>query len=150
MRVRDFMSSDVVSVSPETPVKDIWHLIFKKHVHGLPVVDKRKKLVGIISEVDFLSRLFPGFGSLNESVGSIEDDTEIKEKLDELKNWKAEQVMNRRVFFTRPDTHIMRALSRMMVRRVRLLPVLDDDDKVIGVITKGDIFAKLMKLRLRT
>ena len=45
-------------------------------------------------------------------------------------------------YFSRESTLVMRALSRMIVRHVDQLPVLNDEDEVVGVITKGDIFIR--------
>ena len=63
----------------------------------------------------------------------------------QLSTKKAKDVMNKRVVFTRKDTEIMRALSRMIVRQVDQLPVIDEAEKVVGMITKGDIFYALAK-----
>ena len=60
----------------------------------------------------------------------------------------AKNLMSSTVVFTREDTLIMRVLSRMIVRNVDQLPVLSPDDRVIGVITKGDIFYTLLRTHL--
>ncbi len=146
LRVSQIMSSRVITTSPDTKVPQIWKLIFSKKIHGLPVVDKNKKLLGIISEEDILSRLYPDISEVveNFSTGFMPED--LDEKLAAIKHLTARDIMNRRVIYARPETLIMRALSRMIVRQVRQLPVLDDDDRVIGMISKGDIFDNLFKL----
>jgi len=53
--------------------------------------------------------------------------------------------MCRSVIFARETTLVMRALSRMIVRHVDQLPILNGDDEVVGVVTKGDIFYSLFK-----
>lgn len=142
MRVRDFMSTQIVSALSHTLILEVWNLIFKKHIHGLPIVDKKMRLVGIVSEEDLLTKLFPDYNDIIPNISSAEgeEDEEIKMKLEKLQHYTAEKVMNRSVYFARPDNHIMRALSRMIIRKVRQLPVLDNDDKLIGMISKGDIF----------
>jgi CBS domain-containing protein len=145
-KVHQIMSKQVISVEPDTKVTQIWKLIFAKHIHGLPVVDKSDKLLGIISEEDILKKLYPEYSDAIEdfSSGSLPDD--IEEKLEKLKGLKASDIMSKRVIYTRHDTLIMRALSRMIVRQVRQLPVLDDDNKLVGMISKGDIFDNIFKL----
>ncbi len=147
MNVEKFMSKTAVTVTPDTPLPQVWKLIFEKHIHGLPVVDGSKKLLGIVSEEDLLNKLFPGYEDISEFSLTADNDEEVIEKLNKLKHLTAEKVMNKRVYFTRPDTLIMRALSRMMARHVRQLPVLDDNDRVVGVISKADIFRGLFKKR---
>lgn len=151
MRVRDYMSSQIVSAPPNTPILEVWNLIFKKHIHGLPIVDKRKRLVGIVSEEDLLTKLFPDYNDSIPDISATEgdEDAEIKLKLEKLQHFTAEKVMSRRVYYARPDTHIMRALSRMIIRKVRQLPVLDNEDKLVGMISKGDIFDGLFMQNMK-
>ncbi len=144
MLVERLMNSKVVSVTPDTPLLKVWQSISSKHTHGLLIVDKKNRLVGIISEEDLLGKLFPGYDDISSLLSETEDD-EIKEKISKLKTWTAEKIMSRTVYFTRADTSIMRALSRMLVRKVRQLPVLDDNDRVVGVISKADIFRGLFR-----
>jgi CBS domain-containing protein len=146
LKVGQIMSKQVYTASPDTKIPAVWQIIFKKRVHGVPVVDKSSKLLGIISEEDILSKLYPDFDETVEDMtsGFVPDDFE--EKLTKIKNLTAKDIMSRRVIYTRTDTLIMRALSRMIVRKVRQLPVLNDDDKVVGVISKGDIFDNIFRM----
>src|SRR2546428_7299593 len=57
MRARELMSSPVITVSPDTPLKEVAELMLSRRVSGLPVVDGGDHLVGIISESDFLPKL---------------------------------------------------------------------------------------------
>lgn len=145
-KVYQIMSKKMITVRPETKVTQIWKLIFHKHIHGLPVVDKMQRLLGIISEEDILKHLYPNYTEAVDSFTAGIEPEDIDEKLEKLKNLKAFNIMNKKVIYTRHDTLIMRALSRMIIRQVRQLPVLDDDNRVIGMISKGDIFDNLFKL----
>ena len=53
MLIKDIMTQDVITVSKETPLKEAAGLLAKFRVHGLPVVDGNKKVVGIVTESDF-------------------------------------------------------------------------------------------------
>jgi CBS-domain-containing membrane protein len=147
MIVQNFMCKNAISVTLQTPVPQIWQLILKKHIHVVPVVDKEKKVLGVIAEADLLSKLYPDYKDVIEEWATAEklEDEELEEKLGLHKHQKAKDVMNKHLIFVRPDTHIMKALSKMMVKQVRSLPVLDDDNKLIGMISKGDIFDTLFK-----
>lgn len=148
MKVHEVMSGSVVMVSPGTPIRKLWEAIFKKDIHGIPVVDGKKRLIGIVAEEDLLKLLYPKYEDLIEDFVSASDFEEMEEKIDELTKLKAEHVMCKKIFFTRPDTPIMRALSRMIVRKVRQLPVVSEDNVLVGMITKGDIFDILFKKHL--
>ncbi|KKS41151.1 MAG: hypothetical protein UV61_C0011G0018 [Candidatus Gottesmanbacteria bacterium GW2011_GWB1_43_11] len=146
MKVRELMNKQVITGSPNTALPEIWKLIFKKHIHGLPIVDKQGKLLGIVSEEDLLTKLFPDYADVIPDFAAGEEiDEDLKEKFDKLKKLTAEKVMNRRVVYTLPESNIMRALSRMIVRKIRQLPVVDEEGKLLGMISKGDIFDGLFK-----
>lgn len=145
MKVLDIMSDAVVTATPKTPLDTVWKILFQNKVNALPVVDDKKKLVGIITKEDLLKKLYPDYIDLVEDFTRASDFEEMEKKMSNLSDYTAEQVMNTRVIFTRSDTFIMRALSRMIARRVNQLPVLDDEDRVVGMVTKGDIFYALFK-----
>ena len=144
------MSSQIFTASPDTTIRDLWKSLFSKHMNCIPVVDARKKLVGIITKEDLLKALFPNYQEYFEDITSFEDFEEMENKVKELGATKARDVMRSRVVFTRSDTPVMRALSRMIARRLNQMPVLAEDDKVVGMITKGDIFYALFRNKLGT
>lgn len=148
MKVSDIMSLSVVTVGPKAPLRDLWKAIFKKHIHALPVVDTKKKLLGIVSEEDLLKPLYPNYQEYIEDFIGADDFEDMEEKIYDVAKLTAQKVMSKKVIFTREETPVMRALSRMIVRNVRQLPVLSKVDTVIGVITKGDIFDALFTRHL--
>lgn len=145
MIVADIMSTKAVCVTPDTPFKTIWKTIFVKRVHSLPVVDGKNKLVGLISREDLLKSLYPNYQQVMENLETEGDFVQMESHMEDMVNTKARDLMSKTVIFTRESTLIMRALSRMIVRKLAQLPVLDDNDKVVGVITKGDIFYSLFQ-----
>ena len=54
MRVRDLMTTDVLSVTPETPLKDVGQLLADRRISGIPVVDGAGRVLGVVSEADIL------------------------------------------------------------------------------------------------
>lgn len=145
MKVSDVMSRKVVLVTPSTTFKEVWRTIFKNKVNSLPVVDKKKKLLGIITREELLERLYPDYQDLFSIDGSFPDFEEMEKKVNELSALKASKVMRKHVVFTHEDTPLMRALSRMIVRRINQMPVVKESGVLVGMITKGDIFYSLFK-----
>lgn len=143
MKVADVMSRDIVTVTLDTPYRDLWKTIFKKHVNAMPVVDKQKKLLGIITREDLLEPIYPQYQEVMENLTAARDFEGMEERLHDLVALRVRDVMSKRVIFTRDTTPIMRALSRMIVRRVNQLPVLTEADRLVGMVTKGDIFYSL-------
>lgn len=149
MKVRDVMSRHIITVEGNTTLRALWKKLFTAHVNALPVVDKNKKLIGILSKDDILKLLYPDYEDLIEDFFSVTDFEDMEKRLNTLGSRRASDIMCKRAVFTREDLPIMRALSRMIVRNFNQLPVLSDDDRVVGMVTKGDIFNALFRTQLK-
>ena len=145
MTVGEIMSRDVLTITPDTSYRDIWKKIFSTHLHTLPVVDKEKKLVGILTRQDLLTRLYPNYQDVLDFLETPQDFEAMEDRIMEMESVKARDIMQTTVIFARVSTLVMRALSRMIVRHVDQLPILDDDDVVVGIVTKGDVFYSLFQ-----
>lgn len=148
MKVKDVMSVKIITVGSELTLRQLWKIIFKIHVNAVPVVDAKKKLLGIITKDDILKLLYPDYEDLVEDFFSVADFEDMEHRIDTLGKKKAKDIMCKRVIYTREDSPIMRALSRMITRNFNQLPVLSDDDRLVGMVTKGDIFYALFKKHL--
>lgn len=145
MKVSDVMSRSTFFVSPDASFKALWRSIFKNKINSLPVVDKKKKLLGIVTRENLLEKLYPDYSDLFASENDIPDFEEMETKILELSSLKAKDVMSKRVIYTQEQTPVMRALSRMIVRRLNQLPVLSEKEVLIGMVTKGDIFYAMFR-----
>lgn len=150
MVIRDLMSKKLTVVRPDTTLRDLWKSIFSHRVNAVPVVDTKSRLLGIISKEDMLKLLYPNYEDMMEDLFTSYDFESMEDRIHELNVKKARDIMCKRVVFTREDAPVMRALSRMIARRLNQLPVLSrKNDTVVGMITKGDIFRALFKKHLR-
>lgn len=144
MRVKDLMRKEVITVSEDASLSKIWEVIFKKGIHGLPVCQKGH-LVGIIAEEDLLAKLYPSYGEYIDDFVHATKFEAMEDKLGELKKLKAKDLMNTKIFLTYPDIPVLQALSKMILRRISQLPVIEkgSGNKLVGIISKGDIFDAL-------
>jgi len=149
MKVHDVMSTKIVTVYLDIPFRELWKTIFRHHINAVPVVDKKKHLLGIITKDDIMQKLYPDYADFIEDFFSVVDYEDMEKRIEELGSMKAKDFMCRHVIFTREDTPVMRALSRMITRSINQLPVLcRADNTVVGMVTKGDIFSSMFKLHL--
>ncbi|MCH8985702.1 MAG: CBS domain-containing protein [Acidobacteria bacterium] len=122
MNVVDLMTTGVSTVTPSTAWCVGAREMFRSQVSGLPVTDDDGLLVGIITEADFLRLELSRFESDNpaavESVGDI---------------------MTRAVETIGPNTPLVEAAKVMVVREVKRLPVVDDSDRLVGIISRMDV-----------
>jgi CBS-domain-containing membrane protein len=121
MNVVDLMTTEVIAVSRETGLREAARLMFRNRVSGLPVTEPDGTLAGIITEADFLRlevERQEGKRAQNDTVGDV---------------------MSRGVVTVRPDVEIYEAAKIMATQEVKRLPVVDDDDRLLGVISRADI-----------
>lgn len=139
------MSPHVVTAYSDTRLRELWKLLFARHINAIPVVDKKKKLVGIITKEDLLKILYPDYEEYLIDLTGVADFEELENKVRDIGNKTASDIMCKRVIHTRQETPVMRALSRMIVRNVSQLPVLSANNEVVGMLTQGDIFYALFR-----
>lgn len=149
MNVSSVMSRRVAKARAHTTFRELWRLIIRKQVNAVPVVDRANKLVGLVTKDDLLRSLYPDYREYLNEFSQSSDYEALERKIKDRMGLTAKDVMCTRVIFTFEDTPIMRALSRMIVRRVNQLPVLSNGSIVVGMVTKGDIFTALFQKHLQ-
>ncbi|MCJ7572291.1 MAG: CBS domain-containing protein [Candidatus Thermoplasmatota archaeon] len=111
-----FMTKEFESVKIDQDVKDAAKLLYEHRIHGLPVLNNRNNLVGIISPTDILKKL--------------------PDEIDEV----IEHYFTSLVVPVYQETPINIIMEIISVTRENALPVLDDDRKLCGIVTDGDLF----------
>lgn len=158
LKVRDLMTTDVVTLQPTDTVKKAAIKFAVDNISGAPVVDSRNHLLGILSENDILNLLYryqvaldkdrEGSVMLNNSLDSdSEDDDELKAISKEISNLEISNIMVRTVLTTSPDASIMEVLKSMMEMEVNRVPVIEKG-VVLGVISRADIIFALYKKKV--
>lgn len=146
MKVKDVMSKNVVTVFPETSIKDVAKIVFSKKIQAVPVVDHKGKMLGIVAESDILAKLYPSQREFVEDFVEASDFEEMEKKIHGVMELKAKDIMNKAAICTYPEVEIMKAASKMMVRRIGRLPVIDPvTSKLLGMISKGDVIRAIIK-----
>lgn len=135
MFVRDCMSSPAVTITPDTPFQIALKAMHEHKFRRLPVVDKNGRLAGIVSERDLLHASPSPASSL-----SVWEMNYLLAKL------TVQQIMTRAIIITSPDTPIEHAASLMVANKIGGLPVVDENDHVVGMITETDIFKVFVEM----
>ena len=144
MKVSEIMQKNIDSVTPSTAVIDAARLIFKHNHTGLPVVDSKNKLVGFITDQDILSQCFPSMKEYMEDVVHGRDFNAMEQKLKEIMKMKVKDVMSKSVMSIEKNKSLLNAESVMKVKDIARLPVVDEKNRLIGILTKRDIFRALV------
>ena len=106
-------------------------------ISGLPVVDEDNNVLGIISEKDILCSMFPDMQELVES-GSKPDFEDMEKDYNSVLGKTVDDLMTRTVATVSPDMPILRAASMMWLRKIRRIPVTENN-KLVGILSMGDV-----------
>jgi len=149
MKVVDVMNPTVISVTPNTTVRECIKLLRENKISGVPVVAGRD-IVGIITENDILSLLeipehtgywLPSPLEIIEvPVREIIERLELRDSMSEdMGEWTVDRVMKKPVHTIDGDADIETATEHMIRHKINRLPVVDTTGQLIGIVTRGDI-----------
>ena len=135
--VRDIMATPAVSVARETPVSEVVNILLSEEFNALPVVDGAGKPVGIITQGDLIRRaeMPVRLGLLTQVDHSMVSD--FRERAETL---PAADVMTAPVRTVRADEAVSRAVEIMRKHELKRLPVIGEDGRLAGMITRLDVF----------
>lgn len=148
MKVKDAMSKKIDYTTPKAKVREVSKLIFGHHINGLPVL-KEKKLVGFITERDILQEFYPSMKEYMEDVVNETNFEKMEKKVSAIFEMSADKIMSKKLVTVTPDTPLLEAQSIMFVSKVGRLPVIDKKKRLVGIISKGDIFKYLVGKRIK-
>lgn len=140
--VQDVMSGEVLSIPKYEGVMKAAHLISENNISGLPVVDKENHVIGIITQADILSIV----GMRREHTFKDLLKHMLGEPLPECKMGDfVGDIMASPAITIKPQANIAEAAQIMEEHRIRRLPVVDDNDMLIGIISRADILKAMIK-----
>lgn len=132
MLVKDMMTPDPITISPQKPVLEALLMMYQYDIRRLPVIEN-DRLVGILSDRDIKQLM--GRPSLS-----------IKERDEAELDLVVGQVMIHDVITVRPDVDLREAIELMVERKFSGLPVVDRDQKLVGVLSAIDVLRYTMDL----
>ncbi|WP_312363876.1 HPP family protein [Ensifer sp.] len=138
----DIMSRDVATATPETPLRKAWQTLLDHDIKALPVVTEKDGLVGIVTQTDFISHaMLQPHAGLRQRLGNV---VGLGPKAPRL----VSEIMTRRVQSALPQTMIAKLVPPMADMGLHHMPVVDDDNRLVGIITQSDLIAALFQRRL--
>lgn len=144
MQARDIMSTPVISVGPDTPVKDIAALLFEKRISGVPVLDAGR-LVGLVSEGDLLHRYEIGTDRAKRTgswwlrmFGADRTPAEYVKAHGRF----ARDIMTRDVVTVMSDTPVAAIATLLESRGIKRVPVMRDE-QVVGIVSRANLVQAL-------
>lgn len=111
------MTTDVVTINPNTTLGEVRDILLKKHIHHLPVLEG-KQLVGMVTSWDMFK---------------------LGKSADDYKSMKVSEIMTAKVATLPPDQHLG-AVADVLTRHLfHAVPIVNDQRELLGIITSTDL-----------
>src|SRR6476620_5369161 len=148
MLVKDFMIQDVFVARPTFTLKQLLQLFIENKIGGVPIVDEEDQLISVVSDGDILRYLAPKESvfkdyftyvpvlpgkNLNETVNGKLNDTVSK------------LLRNNTITTLSPEDHLEDAIKVISQHHFKKIPVVDVENRVVGIISRGDALRTLYK-----
>lgn len=147
LTAREIMTTELITISPETEITQAARLLLDKHVNGLPVVDEQGLLVGIVCQSDLIAQQkklpIPSFFTFLDGVFSFSSMKQIEKEVHKIAATKVSGAMTPNPITVLPDTGLEAMAALMVDNSFHTLPVVEEG-RLVGVVGKEDILRTLM------
>ncbi|MHB8381759.1 MAG: DUF190 domain-containing protein [Candidatus Binataceae bacterium] len=146
--VSEVMRHEVATVAPDSPITQVVELLLGKNFTAVPVIDAQRKVVGMVSDNDLLTRGGMKL-TLNRSMAAVDPDfvRKLHESLDDPRR-KVSDVMTTEMVTVTPATVLGSAAKLMVQKRLKRLPVVDQDGTLVGILGRLDILNTIAAVHL--
>lgn len=146
IKISDIMTKNVETVSPADSIKDAVNLMMDSKLSTIPVINSEYQCVGILSRSDLTEMFLQEDNELSQAL-----DTDLialkwlQQSLDTSEVRQVKELMSYEVATIRSDESLMHACKEMARLQVHHLPVVDDSDTVVGIVSTFDVVAAIAK-----
>lgn len=129
--VADHMTRDAKTVSRDVTLRELESLFEKDDFNAYPV-DERSHIVGLVSKFDFLACF-------------VFSPASMVPRYEDLMSQTVGDIMTPDFIYVRGDTKLTRVLQLMVDHRIRSMPVIEDDQRLVGMISREDVMRALRR-----
>jgi CBS domain-containing protein len=142
LQARDIMTTEVLTVTPETSISDLSKTLENRRIGGVPVVDQGGRLVGVITQNDLVERardleLPPAINILDFHI-YLQIPSQLFHKVEKMLGTTVGDCMSPKPVTVTPDTPIAKVAALMAKQKVHTIPVVQGE-KLVGIIGKMDL-----------
>jgi len=153
--VKEIMTKDVISFKPDDSLISVANKFIEKHISAGPVVDAENRVVGVISESDLMKILeyHKDLGAeLLSLIPLFGNQWSFQRDLGEFNKWalrveegKVKDEMSKDVFTVHFEDVVAKAVEIMVYKKVNHIPVVDDENKLVGIVARADVVRAMSK-----
>ena len=151
MRAMDVMTTNVITVDPDTSVQALATLLSERGISGVPVVDKDGRVVGIVSEGDLLHRAETGTERRTQRrrsrwLDTFAADQEAARDYVKAHGRSVQEIMTREVISVSDTTELADIATLLETKRIRRVPVVRDG-KLVGIVSRANLVRALAMMK---
>jgi CBS domain-containing protein len=148
LKVKDIMTTDVVTVTKETTVMELARLFSERHISSLPVLDQNGDLIGIVTETDLVeqdkSLHIPTVISIFDWVIYLESDKKFEKELKKMTGGVVGDIYSNDIVTVSPESSISEVADLLSSRKITALPVVEGK-KLVGIISRIDLIRSMAR-----
>ena len=146
-KVGSVMTTDVVRAEYGTPFKEVARLLGEHRISGLPVVDEDEKVIGVISETDLMVRQAetPDPYEPKKRHWPASVTRASRQRAAKVRARTAGQLMTQPPLTVHADNTIVEAARTMAQHHIERLPVLDEEHRLVGIVTRRDLLQVFLR-----
>jgi len=142
------MVRDVISVRPNSSIKDVMTTFVEKKIGGVPIVDENGKLSGIVTDGDILRAIKPIDRRIQDYFSFITyvAEEDLEERLDEMAKVEIIRIAKTNgIVSVNPNDDMKTVITLLSKHHFKKLPVIDETNHVVGVISRGDVIRNIQQ-----
>ncbi|MCK5419761.1 MAG: CBS domain-containing protein [Desulfobacterales bacterium] len=147
LKVKDIMTREIITVSPETEIVNAAKILLEKRINGLPVIDAFGRLVGVLCQSDLVAQQMsipiPSVFTLLDGYIPLTIIKRIDKEVEKIAALTVKQAMTPNPVTVGPETDIEDVAKLMVDKKYHTLPVMEGD-KVVGIVGKKDVLKTLL------
>ena len=137
--VREHMRSDVKTVIESTTLGEVIEEMLREKTNALVVVKPDGKIAGIVTSWGLIEHLVPDYLEEDKHLAAFEADSVFCERINWMKDQVVTEIMSTNVHTVKPDDSLMEVSAQISQHHIRQLPVVDQDEKLVGYINHTDV-----------
>jgi len=146
-KVADYMTKEVITVHPETTLRDLAEILATRNINGVPVVDEEGKILGVVCESDLVNQKkplhIPTVFVILDSVIPIGNPWRLHKDFQRLSAKSVGDIYSKPAVCLSPHDDLSEAARLMADRKLYTLPVVEQG-RLVGILGKGDVIRSLL------
>ncbi|HOO74319.1 MAG: CBS domain-containing protein [Thermotogae bacterium] len=150
MKAKDIMQRDLTAIMADETVERFIMICQRHGISALPVINPDYILVGYLSESGIISASLPGYLSLMESSAFIPDSHQFFKGLHNIIDKPVSEFMDDKPFKVYANDTVLHVADVMIKNKLKLIPVIDEENKLIGIIRRIGLLSSAAKGEILT